>query len=315
METSVHRTSCAAAALLLASLAGCSETKVGAPPVKASAPPQYSYASPEEAIHLLGQTAGSGDTMNAGRLFGFEGLDMLRSGDDVADHDDALAVKALIAEKVAFEQQEDGSQIALLGNDGWAFPIPLVPIGGRWRFDVAAGREELENRRVGRNELYTIATLHAYVDAQREYASRGHDGFPPCYAQYIFSSPGLHDGLYWPAAEGEDESPFGPQVAEAAEDGYEQGAEAFHGYVFRLLTSRGARASGGAKDYLDENGLMTGGFAMLAWPLKYGSSGVMTFLVSDRGMVFQKDLGMRTEELAAEITAYQVDDGWEPSED
>jgi Protein of unknown function (DUF2950) len=298
--------------LLLAGLCACG----GEPAGGASAmPAQASFASPEAAVRALGDIAGTGDVDGMTRLFGADGVDLLRSGDDAADREDGLHVRELIAEKVAFESQADGSQIALLGHDAWPMPVPLVPDAGRWRFDAAAGREELENRRVGRNELLTLAALHAYVDAQREYASEGHDGLPPCYALHVLSSPGKHDGLYWPTADGEPESPLGPQVADAAV-GREQGdQQPFHGYLFRVLPCRGAQAPGGAKNYVDAQGLMTGGFAALAWPVKYGSSGVMTFVIDDRGIAYQKDLGDETESVAKQIECFEVDESWEPTAD
>ena len=300
----------AAASLLLLALGACSTP---APPVRKAA--QGSFESPEAAIRALGETAGSGSRTEIVRLFGPDGIDLLFSGDEVADREDALAVRAMIAQRVAFEPGENGSQVALLGNDAWPLPVPLVQGPDGWRFDIAAGREELENRRVGRNELVTIEALHAFVDAQREYASEPHDGQPRCYAQHVFSSPDKHDGLYWPTAEGEPDSPLGVLIADATEGGYEQGAEAFHGYVYRILTSRGPRSPSGAKTYVDDKGLMTGGFAMLAWPVKYGYSGVMTFLVDERGIVYQKDLGDATEAAAAAITSFEIDESWEPAAD
>ena len=302
------------AASLLLALAACSSS-TPAPPVKKLS--QGSFESPEAAIRALGETAGSGHRAEVVRLFGPDGLDLLFSGDEVADHEDALAVRAMIAEKVVFEPGENGEQIAVLGNDGWPLPIPLMQTPDGWRFDIAAGREELENRRVGRNELMTIEALHAFVDAQREYASEEHDGEPRCYARKLFSNPDRHDGLYWPTAEGEPDSPLGVLIADAAEEGYEQGAgaEAYHGYVYRILTSRGPGSPSGAKNYLDDRGLMTGGFAMLAWPVKYGTSGVMTFQVDERGIVYQKDLGDETEGAAAAITSFEIDASWEPAAD
>jgi hypothetical protein len=300
----------AAASLLLLALGACSTP---APPVRKAA--QGSFESPEAAIRALGETAGSGSRTEIVRLFGPDGIDLLFSGDEVADREDALAVRAMIAQRVAFEPGENGSQVALLGNDAWPLPVPLVQGPDGWRFDIAAGREELENRRVGRNELVTIEALHAFVDAQREYASEPHDGQPRCYAQHVFSSPDKHDGLYWPTAEGEPDSPLGVLIADATEGGYEQGAEAFHGYIYRILTSRGPRSPSGAKTYVDDKGLMTGGFAMLAWPVKYGYSGVMTFLVDERGIVYQKDLGDATEAAAAAITSFEIDESWEPAAD
>jgi hypothetical protein len=194
-----------------------------------------------------------------------------------------------------------------------------VRAGGGWRFDVEAGLEELENRRIGRNELLTLATLHEFVEAQREYRSTGRDGNPPAYAQGLFSSGGKHDGLYWPAAPDEPESPLGPLVAAAAAEGYQQqdgaGPTPFHGYFYRLLRAQGPSAPGGARSYLDGRGLLTGGFALLAWPAKHGNSGIMTFQVNQQGLVFQKDLGPDTAAAAARITCYAPDESWDPTGD
>lgn len=300
-------------AILLAGLCACAGTTH-----TSSSGNQSTFESPTAAVLAFGDVVGKGDAQAMTRLFGAESRELLYSGDDVADRADGQHVKELIHEKVAIEDCADGSSIALLGNEGWAFPIPLVKEGARWRFDSEAGREELTNRRVGRNELSTIATLHAYVDAQREYASMQHDGVPATYARRVFSSPGKHDGLYWPVAEGEAESPLGPAVAEAAADGYtrgEGGLNPFHGYRFRVLTACGKSAPGGAKEYVDESGHMTRGFALIAWPAKYGSSGVMTFLVDHQGIVYQKDLGASTESAAGAIKAFEVDSSWDPTGD
>jgi hypothetical protein len=197
------------------------------------------------------------------------------------------------------------------------FPIPLVQEGKEWRFDVEAGRDEITNRRVGRNEISTIATLHAYVDAQREYQSEGRDGRPPMYAEHLMSQPGKHDGLYWETKEGEPESPLGPLVADAAEEGYVPhytGDGAYHGYRYRILRSQGSNAPGGPKNYI-QSGIMTGGFAAVAWPAKYGNSGVMTFLVNHRGIVFQKDLGENTDAAVQKIASFDPDSSWTPTAD
>ena len=272
------------------------------------------FSTPEEAVRRLVE-AGD-DEAAAEELLGPGGFALLRSGDEVADRQDLASVTALVKEKLAFEDLGEGKVIALLGNESWELPIPLVSEDGRWRFDIEAGREEIINRRVGRNELSTIATLREVVAAQREYASEGRDGQPPAFAQRLLSSPGKHDGLYWPVAEGEAESPMGPFVAEAAAEGYRSDAPIpYHGYFYRLLTTQGATAPGGARSYLDEHGRLTGGFALVAWPATYGNSGVMTFLVNQRGLVFQKDLGERTAELVAAMTSYAPDSSWDPTTD
>ena len=186
---------------------------------------QADYATPEEAMQVLADVVETGDHERADQLFGADGRELLRSGDEVADREDAVRVKAAIREKLTFADHGDGAKLALIGNDEWPFPIPLVQDGARWRFDVEAGVEELENRRIGRNELSTIATMHEYVDAQREYHALPRDGQPPAYAQKLLSSPGQHDGLFWPVEPGQPESPMGPFVAEAQAEGYSKQAD------------------------------------------------------------------------------------------
>lgn len=285
--------------------------------------PLATFETPEVAMRAIADVAEAGDESRAEQLFGADGVELLRSGDEVADREDALRVKQLIQEKVAFEEASAETKIALLGTDAWPFPIPLVLENGRWRFDVEAGREELANRRIGRNELLTIATLHEFVEAQREYRSAGRDGNPPSYARRVISSDGKHDGLYWAAAPGEPESPLGPLVAAATAEGYgpdgysrkEAEPTPFHGYFYRTLDGQGRSAPGGEKSYLDERGHMPHGFALLAWPAKYGSSGVMTFQVNQQGIVYQEDLGPDTAALAARITAFAPDESWDPTGD
>ena len=279
-------------------------------------PEPGTFATPEEAMQALADLAGTGDKQKAEEIFTPSGVDLLSSGDAAADREDALKVKALILEKVAFEEL-DGSRIALLGNDAWPFPIPLVPQEGRWRFDTEAGREELLNRRIGRNELLALASLRAYVDAQHEYFAQGRDGHPPAYARKFLSDAGMQDGLYWPAAEGEPESPIGPLLADADVEGRaaSAGPEPFNGYYFRILDAQGKDAPGGARSYVDAQGLMTAGFAAIAWPAKYGNSGIMSFLVSQPGIVFQKDLGPETDAAAVATTSYDPDSSWIPTPD
>ena len=297
---------CALAAVLAASF-GC-----------ASAPKLASFETPDQAMHALADVVGTHDTARAEGLLGPGGPDLLRSGDDVADQADASRVQQDIRQKLAFEDRGADTKVAVIGKDAWPFPIPLVQEDGRWHFDVAAGEEEIGNRRVGRNEISTIATLHAYVDAQREYFSTGHDGRPPAYASRVVSTPGQHDGLYWETAEGEPESPLGPLVAAATDEGYSPGGDEpspYHGYRFRLLTKQGKNAPGGERSFVDDKGLMTRGFAVLAWPAKYESSGVMSFLVGPQGIVYQKDLGPDTEEAVKGIAVFDPDESWDPTGD
>ena len=277
--------------------------------------PSTTFDTPEGAVHRLVEAAE--DRQAAEELLGEGGFSLLRSGDEVADRADLEAVVALARERLAFEDVDADTKIALLGSESWELPIPLVREDGGWRFDVEAGREEILNRRVGRNELSTIETLRALVEAQREYASQGHDGNPPAFARRLLSSEGKQDGLYWPVSEGAQPSPLGPLVAEAFEEGYRGGAPPvpYHGYVFRLLTSQGSSAPGGARSYLDEKGFLTRGFGIVAWPATYDNSGVMTFLVNQQGIVFEKDLGSDTKKTAARIQSYDPDASWTPTTD
>lgn len=276
--------------------------------------PIDSFTSPEQAIERLSELLGTGRAPE--ELFGPEGPALLSSGDPEADREDALRVKKLIQERVEFEDYGENAKIAFLGKDDWPLPFPLVQENGRWRFDIDGGRSELLSRRIGRNELLVLESLHAVVDAQREYRGLGIDG-SPAYAIKFMSTPGTRDGLYWPVAEGEAESPLGPFVAEASIGDRDANTEPepFRGYYFRMLTGQSADAPGGARSYFGPGGRMTSGFAVLAWPAKYGNSGVMTFQVSESGMVFQKDLGAETAQIASGITAYSPDATWEPTPD
>jgi len=284
-----------------------------------AASPSAGFKTPEEAFQALAAAIETPVEARSEAMFGKNWRELLESGDDVADREDALKTRAMILEKVAFEDIEGNRKVALIGKDGWPFPIPLVQEGPLWRFDVAAGAEELLNRRIGWNELLTLATLHGFVDAQREYQEVGHDGNPPAYAQKLWSDKGKHNGLHWPSAPGEPESPMGDLVAQAAAEGYSRddapAPDPYHGYFYRIVKSQGKSAPGGDKNYLDANGLLTKGFGAIAWPARYGKAGVMTFIVNQQGIVFQKDLGEQTEQAVPAITAYDPDGTWDPTGD
>lgn len=201
-----------------------------------------------------------------------------------------------------------------IGKDAFPLPIPLVKQGSTWYFDLKQGEQEILNRRIGHNELNAIAVCHAYVEAQREYAALHPPGKAQAeYAQRLDSSAGKRDGLYWVAETAADESPFGPLVASAEAAGYSANPAGtrtpYHSYYFRILTRQGPSAPGGAKDYVT-GGHMTGGFAMIAFPAKYGDAGIMTFIVDQTGIVFERNLGPGTEAIARRITAYDPDQGW-----
>jgi len=281
---------------------------------------QLTFRTPEQAVQAIADLAGTGDFQKAEAVFGPGSAELLQSGDEVADRNSALMAKQKIQEKVAFEDLDAKTRIPVLGNDGWQFPFPLVRVRGGWRFDTQRGREEIINRRIGRDELSTIATLHAIVDAQKEYFDGRHEGRSRAYAARVISTPGKHDGLYWPTREGEKLSPLGPLVAEAVAEGYRKKPEnpepiPYHGYYYRPLAAQGRNAPGGARSYVDAKGVQSKGFAVIAWPAKYGNSGVMSFIVDRQGIVFQKDLGPETSAAAGAIQAYDPDDSWTPTAD
>jgi hypothetical protein len=201
-----------------------------------------------------------------------------------------------------------------VGADDWPLPIPLVKEQGRWHFDGAAGVEAIVKRRIGANELRTIDVMHSYVTAQEEYAAMGHDGAAAgVYAQQLRSDPGKHNGLYWePSSPGELPSPAGPFLAAATAEGYGMTkGEPYHGYLYRPLLSQGSSARGGSRDYL-VNGKLTGGFALIAYPVDYGASGIMTFIVNQDGVVWQRDLGENTTTDVASIRQFNPDSKWTP---
>jgi hypothetical protein len=272
---------------------------------------QERFKSPEEAVAALVDAAKSGDRNAVVRLLGPGSAEIVSSGDQVAD---AAMRKRFIAAYEAKHQlaHADADRANLIiGNEQWPFPIPLVRQDGAWRFDTAAGREEILFRRIGRNELSAIQAALAYVDAQREFADKDRSTGTAGYAQRIVSRPGKKDGLYWPAKQGEEQSPLGTLVANAAAEGYLPGARRapYHGYYFKILTRQGSSAAGGALDYV-ARGRMIGGFALVAYPARYGNSGVMTFLVNHQGQVFEKDLGPATARIAAGMTAFDPDSTW-----
>lgn len=282
-----------------------------------AAAPQ-SFASADSAIAAVIADLKSDNLPALRAIFGPQVERLLNSGDAVADRNARRNFVAAFEEKHFIDHTQDGA-VLVIGKDDWPFPIPLRKSADRWQFDTAAGQEELINRRVGRNELATIQTMLAYVDAQQDYAEwmRQRSGAPE-YAQHIQSHPAEHDGLYWQAAAGEPESPLGPLFAEAQKEGYlgatgSRGRIPYHGYFFKILSAQGANAPGGQADYI-VRGKMIGGFALVAWPARYGDSGVMTFIVNHNGNVYQKNLGPNTGSLAASMTKYDPDASWQRAE-
>ena len=272
---------------------------------------QQSFKTPEEAVEALATAAKAHDRKGVLAVLGPDAADIVSSGDDVADRADRdRVIEAYDAKRQVVMEGADKA-VLVLGNQDWPFPIPLVRKDGAWRFDTAAGREEILFRRIGRNELAAIQTILAFVDAQQEYAEKGIGG-NGVYAQRIVSRPGTKDGLYWPAQSGEDESPLGDLAASAAAEGYRAGQQRipYHGYYYKVLTRQGPNAPGGALDYV-VRGKMIGGFALVAYPAQYGNSGVMTFLVNHQGTIYEKDLGEQTAGIASGMTAFNPDNTWQ----
>jgi hypothetical protein len=284
--------------------------------VRAAEPAQQTFPSPEAAAASLAEAAGHGDQAELLKIFGAGGAKLISSGDPVADDNARQRLAAEYAASHKIDYEGDDKAVLSIGKDDFPLPIPLVKAGSAWHFDTTAGEQEILDRRIGRNELNTIEVCRAYVGAQREYAEMNLVGKGQGeYAQKFHSSPGKHDGLYW-EAENAAESPLGPLVASARAEGYGPNAEGtptpYHGYYFKILTRQGPSASSGAKDYV-VNGHMTGGFAMIAFPAKYGDSGIMTFVVGQTGVVFEKNLGPGTAAIARRITEYDPDQSWKPT--
>jgi hypothetical protein len=282
---------------------------------RAKSPHQRSFSSPGEAVKALAGAIKAGDTKALLRILGPGSKDLVLSGDPVEDEEGHQRFVKRYEEKNRLEEVS-GKFVLCTGNDEWPFPIPLVKAGSRWRFDTRAGREEILARRVGRNELNAIQVCLAYVDAQREYAAeKGRQGSGLLeYAQKFVSSPGARDGLYWEAKEGEEQSPMGPLFAAAREAGYggePLGGESapYHGYFYRILKAQGKDAPGGAREYLVGD-KMIGGFAIVAYPAKYGSSGVMAFITNQDGVVYQKNLGKDSKQAALAMNAFDPDKTW-----
>lgn len=276
-------------------------------------PAQLKFVTPEKAAAALHQALKSGNLEQMQAIFGREWIEAAASGDPVADQHDREVAALAMDQSWHWEPSGEDAQELIIGDEKWPFPVPLVKAGNEWQFDSEAGKEEVLARRIGGNELGVIAICRDYVRAQREYATEPHDGKPTgLFAQRFRSSPGLHDGLFWRLKSGERSSPFGELVTAAVAEGYDPNkpdASPFRGYHFRILTAQGPAAPGGKKSYV-VNGDMTGGFALLAYPAKYAFSGVMTFMVGQEGVVFQKDLGPDTGAEALRLMEFNPDASW-----
>jgi hypothetical protein len=279
-------------------------------------PSTKTFATPDDAANAVVSAVKSGDQAALIEIFGPDSKELMSSGDAVQDKNTGDAFAARYGTMHRWRNLGDGAQMLLVGADNFAFPIPLRKnASGQWFFDTAAGRDEVLNRRVGRNELASIEVSEAAADAQAEYFSETHDGATTKqYAQKFLSDPGKHNGLYWASQEGQPQSPLGPLAAFATEEGYSAKPDAhtpFHGYYFHMLKGQGSSAQGGSKDYLVD-GKMVGGFAFVAYPAEYGNSGVMTFMINQDGVLLQKDLGKSTREVATAMTRFDPDPSWKP---
>jgi len=277
---------------------------------------QKSFATPEDAVKAVITAARNNNDKELIAIFGPSAKDLIFSGDAVADKQRRELLLRKYDEKNSLVQ-EKGNMVLVIGKDDWPFPIPLAKKGDFWLFDTDKGREEILNRRIGDNELSTIQTMLAIVDAQREYALKNISKEDiPEYAQKFMSDPGKKNGLYWETKEGEEPSPLGPAIAQAKKEGYKKSGDEpspLHGYYFRMLKKQGEHAPEGAFDYIVK-GKMTGGFAVVAFPAKYGNSGIMTFIVNQDGVVYQKDLGKNTSKAAMAIKSFDPDKTWKKTE-
>ena len=276
---------------------------------------QRTVPTPEDAVKALVDTVKAGNLESLLAIFGPEGKELIDSSDPATARQNQRVVVVAAAEKWHLEDAAPNRKTLIIGNEDWPFPAPLVKEANGWRFDAAAGKEEVLARRIGRNELMAIAATRAYVTAQRRYAEAGHDGKPAgLHAAKFQSDPGKENGLYWPTTRGQKRSPLGDVVAQAAAEGRPVTGTAtqpspFHGYYFKILTAQGSAAQGGAKSYVVK-GDMSGGFALVAWPAQYDATGIMTFIVNQDGVVREKDLGPGTDAAARKMTAYNPDSSW-----
>jgi Protein of unknown function (DUF2950) len=280
----------------------------------AQQPGQSTFSSPEEAANALVAAALKNDEKAMLEILGPDGKQIVSSGDEVEDAESHANFARRYQEMHRFVREPDGTTVVYIGAHNWPAPIPLLNKGNLWYFDTDAGKKEILYRRIGRNEISAIEISRELVAAQKEYYSAQHKE----YAQKIFSDEGQRNGLYWKASENEPQSPIGPLVAAAVAEGYAKGqgepATPYRGYFFHILTRQGKNAPGGAKSYV-MNGKMTEGFAFVAYPAEYRSSGVMTFIVGADGVVYQKDLGKKTDVLAKGMKEYNLDSSWQKAEE
>lgn len=277
---------------------------------------QEAFSTADEAAKALVDAVRSDDPQDAiVKVLGAEGRDVASSGDEVDDEARRARFLSAYDENHSLQADGDSKMTLVIGKDEYPFPIPIVQANGKWQWDTKSGLDQLLTRRIGENELSAIEVLRTYVAAQFEYAERPRDGKGIQYARRLMSRDDRKDGLYWEAAEGEPQSPIGPLIAKAQLEGYkgkakrEDGQAGYHGYVYRMLYGQGKSAADGARDYI-LNDRMIGGFALIATPADYGNSGVMTFIVNQDGVVYEKDLGPESTNAAAKIRSFDPDSSW-----
>jgi len=275
---------------------------------------QKTFSSGEEASNALLKATQTNDEKMMIDILGPDAKKIVSSGDDTEDSEGRAKFVQKYQEMHRLRKEPDGTTTLYIGAENWPTPIPLMDKGGSWYFDTEMAKKEILYRRIGANELWTIRICQELAAAQKEYRSTQHGE----YAEKIFSDEGQHNGLYWKATAGEPQSPIGPLVAAAVAEGYVKGQAGpptpYHGYLYHILTRQGKSGPGGAKNYI-VNGKMTGGFAFVAYPAEYRSSGVMTFIVTEDGVVQQKDLGKSTEVAGKALKEYNPDSGWQKAED
>jgi hypothetical protein len=293
---------------------------LGAPALKADSPvssPQKAFDSPELAVEAAVKAADADDVPALLAIFGPDGKDLITSGDAVQDDKNRNEFVRLAREKTTITK--DPSDLhrvwVSVGNNGWPYAVPIDEKNGKWMWNSKEGRYEILLRHIGSNELDAISVCRGFVEAQKDYALADPDkSGVHQYAQRIISTPGKRDGLYWKSEPGAPESPIGEGVARALAEGYSKKTEPFHGYYFKVLKGQGPAAPLGQLDYVIR-GYMIGGFALVAWPAKYRVTGVKTFIVSNEGIVYQKDLGPDTTKIASAMTRYNPDKGWEETDE
>ena len=270
---------------------------------------QKSFALPEDAVNALVAAVKTDDKKEMLAILGTGGKELISSGDEIADKTGREKFLKAYDETNKLEKVSDSKMILHIGKDDWSLPIPVVEKSKKWLFDTKAGKEEILNRRIGRNELNVIEVLHAYINAQCEYASKDRNGDGVMqFAHKIISTEGKHDGLYWETQEGEEMSPLGPFFAQASSEGYAN-LSPFHGYYYKILRGQGKYATGGAYDYVVK-GKMILGYALIAYPAQYGNSGIMTFIVNQAGVIYEKNLGKNTVNIAKAMKKFNPDKTW-----